>query len=156
VLPAEAPQPRRHDRHAVRSLIVALAAAAALACCGSDNAEPTAATSDLTIELDADGPGGAATQEAQVMCPGADRSPEACAAIADLPADALDPVPPQTACTEIYGGPDVVEISGTLDGEEVDAVLTRANGCEIERFDRFVPVLEALYPEYRPGEALSP
>ena len=43
-----------------------------------------------------------------------------------------------------------------LEGEDVDAELTRANGCEIERFERFAAVLQALFPDYRPGAALKP
>jgi hypothetical protein len=50
----------------------------------------------------------------------------------------------------------VVTITGTLDGEAVNAKLTRANGCEIDRFDKFVPVLQELYPDYEPGASLQP
>ena len=62
----------------------------------------------------------------------------------------------QTPCTEIFGGPDIATIQGTLRGEPVEAELTRANGCEIERFDRFTPMLRELFPGYRPGSALAP
>lgn len=92
-----------------------------------------------------------------VTCPDAstaEASPE-CEAVEALPADAADPVPRGTACTEIYGGPDVVRVEGTLRGEEVDARLTRENGCEIHRFDRFLPLLRELFEGYRPGESLG-
>jgi hypothetical protein len=38
----------------------------------------------------------------------------------------------------------------------VDATLTRANGCEIERFDRFAELLAQLFPDYEPGASLGP
>ena len=46
-------------------------------------------------------------------------------------------------------------LAGTIDGEPVDARLTRANGCEIERFDRFAKLLMQLFPDYEPGGALG-
>jgi len=140
----------------VALLVVALGLGAAA--CGDDDAadsEPLDET-ELTITLDPDGPGGEAEpQEAKLVCPGANAPRDACEEVGALPASAAAPVPPQTACTEIFGGPDVVRITGTLNGDEVDTELTRANGCEIERFERFVPLLEALFPDYEPGAALN-
>jgi len=95
---------------------------------------------------------------ATVECAGSGAAPEgrACELVESLsPAD-LDPVPPDMACTQIYGGPDTLEITGTLEGEPVDAVLTRENGCEIARFDAWAPLLRELFPGYRPGASLSP
>ena len=46
------------------------------------------------------------------------------------------PTPRNVACSEIYGGPQVARVSGRLDGRRVRALLTRVNGCEIERWDR--------------------
>jgi hypothetical protein len=40
------------------------------------------------------------------------------------------------ACTEIYGGPQVAEVRGTFKGRRIQARFTRANGCEIDRWDR--------------------
>ncbi|MBA2240499.1 MAG: hypothetical protein H0W09_04545 [Solirubrobacterales bacterium] len=60
------------------------------------------------------------------------------------------------ACTELYGGPDEAEISGRIDGDELQATLTRANGCEIERFDAALPLLRELFPGYEPGASLGP
>lgn len=112
----------------------------------------TPGASELVISLDPDGPGGAGAERARLSCPS---SAAACGAVADLAPGAADPVPPETACTEIYGGPDQVTIRGTLRGERVEATLTRANGCEIERFERFVALLEELFPGYAPGAALG-
>jgi hypothetical protein len=68
----------------------------------------------------------------------------------------FEPIDPKTPCTEIYGGPDQVDVEGTIGGEAVDTTLTRANGCEIERFDRLVPVLKDQFPDYKPGASLAP
>jgi hypothetical protein len=35
-------------------------------------------------------------------------------------------------------------------------MLTRANGCELDRFDEFVARLDELYPDYKPGGSLAP
>jgi hypothetical protein len=138
------------------ALATTVAGAALVYGCGGDDATSRAAAStNLMIGLDADGQGGKPPQNTQVLCEeGMDTSP--CPQLAELSASDLAPMPPKTACTEIFGGPEVVTITGTLDGEAVDAKLTRANGCEIDRFDRFAPVLEELYPDYEPGEALQP
>ena len=169
MLPAEAPFEPRLARQPLRPLspdtvcrvrvaaalaIVALAAAG----CGGDDEESESApvaSSELTITADPDGPGGEPPAEALLTCPGAAAPPAACEALDDLPDDPAAPVPADTPCTEIYGGPDVVTITGTLEGEEIDTELTRENGCEIERFDRFIPLLEVLFPEYQPGEAIG-
>jgi hypothetical protein len=45
------------------------------------------------------------------------------------------PIPPDTACTEIYGGPQTAVVSGTVAGAGVWTKLRRDNGCEIARWD---------------------
>jgi hypothetical protein len=50
--------------------------------------------------------------------------------------ETLRPVPPATACTEIYGGPQVAVVTGLADGRRVWARLRRDNGCEIDRWNR--------------------
>lgn len=136
----------------VKQLVIAIALSAGLAGCGDDGPPeaPTAGTS-LTITLDVDGPGGEDSETRDVACEaGADES-----ACAGLDLDTFAPVPADTACTEIYGGPDEVEVTGTVAGSPVEALLTRGNGCEIERFERLLPLLEELFPEYLPGSALG-
>jgi Tol biopolymer transport system component len=46
------------------------------------------------------------------------------------------PVPPGTACTEIYGGPHVAEIRGRFRGRRVSTQFRRTDGCQIERWNR--------------------
>jgi hypothetical protein len=125
--------------------------ALAIAACGDQEAAPAPAAGaalDLTVTIDPDGPGGEPPRRKSVEC-----AAEGCSGIelADF-----DPVPPGTACTEIYGGPDVATVEGELLGEHVRARLTRANGCEIERFDRFADLLTGAFPDYTPGRSVSP
>ena len=142
-----------------RAAALLLCAAAPLAACGadeddSDPAPVSDAETSLEISVDTDGDGPGEPFEATLECPSAGASQAACAEVAKLPADPAAPTPPDQPCTEIFGGPDVMTITGTLEGEEIDARFTRANGCEIERYDRFLPVIQALFDGYRPGEEL--
>jgi hypothetical protein len=49
-------------------------------------------------------------------------------------------LPPKT-CTQIYGGPEIVTLSGSIDGEEFDQQFTRTDGCQIKRFESLSPLL---------------
>lgn len=69
------------------------------------------------------------------------RADAACAALAADP-DALGPVAGDVACTQIYGGPETAEVTGSFRGEPVDARFNRTNGCEIDRWERLLPLLE--------------
>ncbi|MBA2741054.1 MAG: hypothetical protein H0U46_03480 [Actinobacteria bacterium] len=51
------------------------------------------------------------------------------------------PVAPGAICTEIYGGPQVARVVGSLEGRKVWATFTRTNGCHISRWDRLSPWL---------------
>jgi Subtilisin inhibitor-like len=46
------------------------------------------------------------------------------------------PIPPNTACTQIYGGPQVALVAGTYRGMRIWARFQRRNGCEIARWAR--------------------
>lgn len=130
---------------------IALVALALLSACGGDDDSTAAAggPTALEVELWPAGEGQGASVTATLTCdpPGGDLPDPAaaCAALA-AEADALGPVPPDTACTELYGGPEQARITGTLDGEPVDASLSRANGCEIDRWERLLPLLPAYEP----------
>jgi hypothetical protein len=157
VLPAEAPRERRLVRLAAGALSALVLLAAG---CGDDEDEPADAqspeTTELEVTLDPDGDGEQAPLEATFSCgEGRDAAEAACAALGQLPENPGAPTPPGTACTEIFGGPDVLKVSGTLRGEPIDAEMTRANGCEIERFERFMPLIAELFPDYEPGSAIS-
>jgi len=122
--------------------LTALAAIAACVlaagCGGEDQAAqaPEPASTALTIELD---PGeGASTTTWELRCsPSGGDVPDPAAACSGL-AGETDPfrAPPADAvCTEIYGGPARLHVTGTLAAEPVDATFTRADGCQIDRFD---------------------
>ena len=162
MLPREAPVRGRPAESAAgpltrASIALALAAIAlAIAACGSDADETTSPTReaaiDLTVTLDADGEGGEPPATETVSC-----SPPDCpAGAADLIVDDFNPVAPDVACTEIYGGPDTATVEGSLGGEPVEAQLTRANGCEIDRCDRFGDLISGLLRDYEPGASIQP
>ncbi len=44
-------------------------------------------------------------------------------------------VPADEMCTEIYGGPDIAVITGSINNEAIDATIDRANGCGIDDWD---------------------
>jgi len=67
-----------------------------------------------------------------------------CAALFALGDDVWAPVPPDLPCTQPLGGPEVMEVTGTLRGRPVDAAFSRDGGCEIERWDAAYPVLQRL------------
>lgn len=163
---------RRLLRGAPVSLCVATLAlfvgALGVAGCGSGASDGSTAGSasqeatNLRVALDADGPGKEKPQHESLVCVTGDETPAGgqsvfgdCSAVDQLPADFGAPTPPNTACTEIFGGPEVVTISGTLRGKQLDTKLTRADGCEIDRFDPFVPILQELFPDYKPGGAIG-
>ncbi|MFF9363146.1 SSI family serine proteinase inhibitor [Streptomyces griseoluteus] len=55
--------------------------------------------------------------------------------------DTFAPVPPDSICTMIDGGPATAHVTGHWAGRPVDADFSRRNGCEIARWDRLVPFL---------------
>ncbi|WP_420311226.1 SSI family serine proteinase inhibitor [Streptomyces sp. YS-B37] len=58
--------------------------------------------------------------------------------------DPFAPVPPDSMCTMIYGGPATAHVTGTWAGRPVDTTYDRGNGCEISRWNAMVPLLPAL------------
>ncbi|MGK5734189.1 SSI family serine proteinase inhibitor [Streptomyces sp. URMC 124] len=55
--------------------------------------------------------------------------------------DPFAPVPEDSVCTMIYGGPQRAKVTGRWAGRPVKAEFTRKNGCEIDRWDRFSSLL---------------
>lgn len=126
----------------MRTLAVLIAGLAVLAGCGEDDeATPPAAQpsfAELVVEVDPDGEGGEAPKRAEVRCETADDAP-----CAGLTSESFAPTARGTACTQQFGGPETATVRGTFDGERIDARFTRANGCEIARWERVSAVLEA-------------
>jgi Subtilisin inhibitor-like len=130
----------------------ALALVAALAGCGGGDGEPLPAPPPaprhsppetvLSVVVEPTGTGGP-SHETRLECDpagGNHPAPEpACAALAASP-HSLDPVPDNVACTQQYGGPERASVRGVRDGRQVDATFSRANGCEIARWDALQPL----------------
>lgn len=69
---------------------------------------------------------------------------EACARIDEVGTDPFvsDGQDKDVPCTLQYGGPEVVRVTGHIDGTEIDTEFTKQNGCEIERFDTVAEVVD--------------
>ncbi len=95
---------------------------------------PASAT-ELTITVHPQGPGGP-DQLWTLRCdPPGGSHPRARTACARLTPAVLRPLPRDSICTQIYGGPQTARVRGQLDGRPVDASFGRSNGCDIHRWD---------------------
>jgi hypothetical protein len=127
------------------SALVLLTATAATACGGEDG--PTASTGTrLVVAVDPGDGSSSSTWTLRCDPAGGDHPDptDACAwlaSVAGLEPDPFDPVAPDLACTEIYGGPQTAAVTGTLEGQQVDAAFSRQDGCEIARWDTALPLL---------------
>ena len=65
----------------------------------------------------------------------------ACTALADAEADPFEPVPDDALCLQVIKGPGQITVTGTWDGDAVDAEFTRENSCESDRFDTIVSTM---------------
>lgn len=131
----------------MRRLATAFVLATALAACGEDGtpaAPGDAQLANIVVQVDDDGDGTAPARELKLDC-AAPNDSTACGAAAGVSARDLAPTPADTACTQIFGGPETASIRGTLRGDAVDATFSRSDGCEIERWKR----VEALLAEVR-------
>lgn len=103
---------------------------------------PSAAAvpTDVTITID-DG-AGTVTEYTLTCAPEGGDHPNAAAACSSLAAASavFGPADPNQACTEIFGGPQTATVSGTLNGAAVQGSFSRANGCEIARWDALTEV----------------
>ena len=67
----------------------------------------------------------------------------ACRELAKLGWQAFKPLPKDTACAELYGGPQLAVVRGRIDGRAIWVKLTRVDGCQIERWGRVPSLLPA-------------
>jgi hypothetical protein len=116
----------------------------ALGACGSEAPrEDAAPATELRIVVWSSGRGGKAV-EARLTCNpagGSHPNPSAACAVLATERGALDPVPRDAICTQVFGGPDEADVTGTIDGERVKATFTKRNGCEIDRWERLDALL---------------
>jgi hypothetical protein len=123
-------------------LFAVLALVLPLAACGGGSAPASGGgggkDADLEVTVWPGGRDGPSSSH-RIRCPGDGR----CDRLAALPARVFEPVPGDLMCTQIYGGPDVAEIRGTLDGRRIDARFKRTDGCEIARWNQVAFLLSA-------------
>ena len=67
-----------------------------------------------------------------------------CAGIRKLAPRLISQPPKDRVCSMIYGGPQKVRVTGTIDGKHVDRIFTRTNGCQIADYDRLAAALPAI------------
>ena len=127
----------------MRGLLL-LALAAALGACGSGSSAAPGETS-LTVRYWPNGRDAGARTTWTLRCEPArgtlPRPGRACTRLTSEGSKLFAPVPKNTVCTQIYGGPQVARVLGTLRGEEVSASFSRVDGCEIGRWNRLSPWL---------------
>jgi hypothetical protein len=129
---------------AVATCVLVLAVVA----CGDDNDESgsdTGAATRLEVVVRAAGPDSPA-RRTEIECErlGPDASSSACRRLAGLTRTDLAPVRGTVACAQIYGGPAVATVDGTLEGEPVSARFKLTDSCEIERWRRNRALLGAV------------
>ena len=133
--------------------IAALIALLVVVGCGTGASAPAAGSSgatDLKISYWPKGPESSAAQKWSLRCaPAAGTLPQPGSACRKLLAmqKPFAPIPPDLMCTDVYGGPQVAVITGTLRGNRLWAKLQNRNGCEIARFRR----VSFLVPGFGPG-----
>jgi hypothetical protein len=119
-----------------RALVLLLLLLLPAGCGGSSN---SSAATDLRITVWPQGKAGASISYT-LGCPGGTGTlpgaRAACSKLQRIGASAFAPVPPGTACTEIYGGPQVARVGGRLAGRSISADFSRSDGCQIERWGR--------------------
>jgi hypothetical protein len=114
----------------------------ALLVVGACAAFPAAATAGLIalkieFKVDAGSQPRVLTLRCAERATGTVRNPAAaCTRLQRLGRGAFRPTPPNTACTEIFGGPSTASITGSFLGFPLWVKLSRSNGCEIARWQR--------------------
>lgn len=109
---------------------------------------PAAATPEYRLTIDVSESGEADAVESHTLeCePTGGDHPDAdaaCETITELD-EPFSPVPEESVCTHVYGGPATAQVEGVWAGEDVEAEFSRANGCEIARWERLEPALPEL------------
>jgi len=140
----------------MRPLALLLLAAIPLPGCGSASSEAdTPATPATSLTITARGAPGAKPVVRTLTCDpvgGTLRNPAtACTRLAAL-AQPFAETPADTACNEIYGGPENATVTGTFAGSPVSTTFARRNGCEIERWHRH----QFLFPPALGGAGSGP
>ncbi|MBP3035867.1 serine protease inhibitor [Arthrobacter sp. zg-ZUI100] len=108
---------------------------------------PDSAGTSLTVDFSQDGT--ATTDTYTLECDGAapagdSAAPDpaaACAVLAAQGAALFAPPSADTMCTQMIQGMQRAHVSGTVNGEAVDADFSLTNGCEISRWEKLTGLL---------------
>lgn len=129
--------------------VAALGLCLLVASCGADDDADRQASAregaSLTVTVRPQGEDGP-SKTRRVECERLGAGSSDCRRLGSVTARRLAPVPPETACAQIYGGPATARVRGTLRGREVEAEFSRVNGCEIERWERNRALLGTVEP----------
>ncbi|MGH3133571.1 MAG: SSI family serine proteinase inhibitor [Gaiellaceae bacterium] len=128
----------------MRGITVVVLAAATLGACTVGSAG-TSPQTRLTVTYWENGLQGASRVTWTLRCNparGTLRRPGlACRRLAAGGRALFTPPAPDLVCTQIYGGPQVARVVGRVEGKGVWTTFTRANGCQIARWERVSPWL---------------
>ena len=72
------------------------------------------------------------------------RPARACRKLAAGGTKLFAPLPPDSVCTEIYGGPQRARVVGTVAGKRVQATFSRTDGCQVAHWSALSPWLLPL------------
>jgi hypothetical protein len=61
---------------------------------------------------------------------------QACALLNRTGTTRFNATPPNTMCTQIYGGPATAQVVGAVRGRQVSTSFSLTNGCEVSRWDK--------------------
>ena len=126
-----------------RIAILAVAIAALGTGAVVDAAAPTRTSLRITYWEDSSNPDASVTWTLRCNPPRGSlpRRAAACRRLATGAPKLFAPIPPDTVCTEIYGGPQMARVVGTVPGKRVWATFMRTNGCHIGRWNKLSPWL---------------
>ena len=124
----------------MRLAALTLAALAVTGCGGSTNdssSDSATPTADLQISMSVKG-SERMSKVWTLRCPAGGTLPNAadtCRRLGEID-DPFAPVPKGSACTQIYGGPELADVTGTYNGKRIDTQFSRGNGCELDRWKK--------------------
>jgi hypothetical protein len=109
----------------------------------------TIGTKDMPGEFTATLTCGEATSATGYLSDTAQQACDFLASSQDARTRLIEGPPKDRACTEIYGGGEVADITGSIAGTAVSTTVDRANGCGIADWDLLRPILVEPYDMLR-------
>lgn len=132
-------------RNATAAILASVACLGALTGCSDSDDEGTPVSDPGADAITATFDAGDRTDPAAVTVACAEHA-GLCAQLAALAAPT-----PGRVCTQIYGGPATIALTGTHAGAAIDATIGRRDGCEIADYDRIVAAFDAARIVTPPG-----